>query len=582
MSVRAVGRYQWLPHQGKWEIEATPDVMIRIKRIFPRVDGTCRGTVTVTGTVEVARDLEMLVGRHPLHANAADRKRLRDMANAHRRAEAAVDRLRAGQPLDVEPGPGWVQPAIALRPSQRIARDLVWASGGVLIADELGAGKTFTSLALLEQPQARPALAVTYAGVMPQQWRKELRKFYPSLTSIEVKTGDLHSLKVHGRTADLIVMNYAKLHKWQYVLKDLVRTVIFDEVQELRRADSNRYKAAVTVSHAASFRAGLSNTPIFNYGGSEIFNIVDALRPGALGSREEFAREWCNSNSLNVKSMVDNSAGLNAHLIKSGLLLRRDYEELGIELPPALPIEQHVPSDPAVLRRLRGNAVELARLILDQSADPRERWSAAGRFDYLVRQQTGIGKAPFVADFVELLLQSQQRILLLGWHHACYRIWIERLKHYRPRLYTGKQSNAQKAEAVEAFLHGDCRVLIMSVRSGAGIDGLQEAASTLVFGEIDWSPGPHKQAIGRLRRPGQTKPTLAYFCVTDSGSDPVMLETLDLKQLQASGILDPVSGDADGDMSPVEQHVERYEQIKRIAADLLAADASGAPSRRSA
>ena len=62
---------------------------------------------------------------------------------------------------------------------------------------------------------------------------------------------------------------------------------------------------------------------------------------------------------------------------------------------------------------------------------------------------------------------------------------------------------------------GRSRVLIMSLRSGAGIDGRQDVVSTLVFGELDWSPGPHKQAIRRARRPGQPKRCRAYFGTTD-------------------------------------------------------------------
>ena len=89
-------------------------------------------------------------------------------------------------------------------------------------------------------------------------------------------------------------MNYAKLAKWQHDLKGVVRTVIFDEVQELRREESERYKAAATIAGAATYRVGLSGTPIYNYGG-EIHNVIDVLRPGALGSRQEFAREWCHT-----------------------------------------------------------------------------------------------------------------------------------------------------------------------------------------------------------------------------------------------------------------------------------------------
>lgn len=566
MTARVVGQYRWLP-AGLWEVEATPDVMIRIKRIFPRVAATTRGTVTLTGTLEVARDLEWLLDRWPMKASMEDRRRLRSMAGEHRDAERAVQHVLSGGALTIGAGPGWVSPTVPLREYQRTARDLVWATGGVCVADELGAGKTFTGLALLEQPQARPALAVTLTGAMPKQWRRQLAKFYPDLTSIEVKTGPIHSLQRRGRTADLIVMNYAKLAKWQHHLKGVVRTVIFDEVQELRREDSDRYKAAATIAGAATYRVGLSATPIYNYG-AEIYNIVDVLRPGALGSRQEFAREWCHTSGLDTKTRVYDPLALRSHLTSQGLLLRRTLEEVGIEIPPIIPIEQSVPSDPKVLSEIEGNAVALARLILDQSANPRERWSAAGQFDWMMRQHTGIAKAPFVADFVDLILQSERRVLLLGWHHAVHDIWAERLRVHRPAMYTGRETNRQKERSLADFMEDRSRVLIMSLRAGAGIDGLQEVVNTLVFGELDWSPAVHKQAMGRPGRPGQTKPVRAYFCTTDYGSDPILLETLDVKSMQADGL---ITGTGDGVAKSVPQGMtpERYEQIKRLAAHFL-------------
>ena len=46
---------------------------------------------------------------------------------------------------------------------------------------------------------------------------------------------------------------------------------------------------------------------------------------------------------------------------------------------------------------------------------------------------------------------------------------------------------------LDDFIDGDARVLMMSLRSGAGLDGLQEVSHTAVFGELDWSPGVHRQ-----------------------------------------------------------------------------------------
>jgi SNF2 family DNA or RNA helicase len=94
-------------------------------------------------------------------------------------------------------------------------------------------------------------------------------------------------------------------------------------------------------------------------------------------------------------------------------------------------------------------------------------------------------------------------------------------------------------EAKEAFVRGDSPVLILSLRSGAGLNGLQESASSIVFGELDWSPGVHEQCIGRLHRHGQSRSVAAYFLIADDGADPVIAEALGLKREQVEGIRDP-------------------------------------------
>ena len=93
--------------------------------------------------------------------------------------------------------------------------------------------------------------------------------------------------------------------------------------------------------------------------------------------------------------------------------------------------------------------------------------------------------------------------------------------------------------------------------------------STLVLGELDWSPGPHKQGIERARRPGQTKRVRAYFCTTDHGSDPVMLETLDVKSMQSQGLIEG-GADCAAQPPPEKMTPECYTQIKQLAARVVA------------
>lgn len=79
----------------------------------------------------------------------------------------------------------------------------------------------------------------------------------------------------------------------------------------------------------------------------------------------------------------------------------------------------------------------------------------------------------------------------------------------------------------------------MSLRSGAGLDGLQSVSRTVVFGELDWAYGVHEQAEGRVHRDGQKDPVMAYYLTASAGSDPVVMDALGIKRGQLEGIRDP-------------------------------------------
>ncbi|WP_301123466.1 SNF2-related protein [Mycolicibacterium fortuitum] len=552
MSGRVVGTLRHIPGKPKtdsaaavmsqWEITAEPDIMIRLKRIMPAIRTTRAAAIYLSDTESTGRELEWILSRWNFEMTPKDRAHLQRRADADREREQSVEAILAGT-ANVTARQGWLTSQIPLRDCQRVAADLARTSTSLLLGDQLGGGKSATALAILEDPSARPALAVIKTG-LGGQWLRELEKFYPQLNGYELRTtkADEEFPKLCGPDGeiayDLILVNYAKLAAYRHHLAGKVRSVIFDEAHELRRPDSKRYEAAAHIASEANVRLGLTATPVWNFGG-EIFSVMDALNQGCLGQRSEFIREWCGGSSPSSgsgtmsKVSVDNAEGLRAHLKSRGLFLRRTLEEMGIRVPGALPIEHVVPSDTAKYQQLSGNAVEMAKLILSQDASNAEKWRTAAELDWRLRQATGIAKAPYVGEFVRMLLDSQEKVLLFGWHRAVYDLWVDQLKEFKPVLYTGSESGAAKARSIEEFTNGDSRVLIISLRAGAGIDGLQHVCSTLVFGELDWSPGVHAQCVGRLDRIGQANQVLAYYCVSTDGSDPVILDTLNVKAMEA-------------------------------------------------
>lgn len=525
-------------NDGLWVLDAEPHVALRLKRMFGRARANRAGAIELRATDETAADIEWFLSRYPLDANDLTMRRLKVAATQHRESIAAAERIMGGERLRFD-----LEPAREPRVAQLEAADLCLTTGRLLLADALGGGKSFTGLLLLRHPDALPALVVCPTH-LTHQWLGELALSFPGLRGHILRTGTPYDISrtraMKGHQPDVIITTYAKLAGWAKHLAGGIRTVIFDEAQELRHHGTDKYFAAGLIADRAYFKIELTATPVYNYGG-EAFNLLHIIATDALGTREEFTREW-GAEISNGRVMVHQPRALGTYLREQRLLLARSDEELGIDRQKPLQIPHTLDADKKVITAESAGVSELARLILSGEGTREDRWRAAGEIDWRMRRATGLAKAPYVAAFVRLLLESEDKVLLFGWHRDVYACWTEIFEAADVGyvLYTGSESSARKEVAKHRFLTDPrTRVMVMSLRSGAGLDGLEQRCRVAVFGELDWAPGMHSQCIGRLNRNNQPHQVLAYFLTCDSGSDPAIMEVLGIKRGQAEPIRDP-------------------------------------------
>lgn len=516
-----------------FKVSARPHVRMMMKRLFGRSRGL-HGDLAFRISDESCRDLHWFTRRYPLEFSSEARKRmLRGKREYEKRTEAAA-RILAGQ---YEASDKFEEMALPPRPYQEKAAMLCLTTKTLLVVDELGLGKTVTGIAMLRERKTLPALVVAPPHLC-EQWKDQLAKFMPQYSVEVVKTVKYYDL---DPWPDVIVCSYYRLHGWADHLADRIETVIFDEVQELRIPTSQKYQASKYVGQNATYTMGLSATPIYGYGG-EIFWVYNAMCEGLLGSWEEFKREWCREmyGDRNKAQLLEPDA-FGEYVRDQGWMVRRTRADVGRELPPLSRVTQTVSSDTKVLEAARTSALALAKVIVSQNASSEDRFHAAGQLDMKMRHATGVAKAPFVAAFADMLLESSpdEPLVMFGWHRDVYGIWAEALKKYNPVWHTGRESGAQKRKSLKAFTSGDSRLMFMSLRSGSGVDGLQHVCCRYVIGELDWSPGVLEQCGGRLDRDGQTKPVFGYFPVCENGSDPLMVDLLGLKRAQVEGLRDP-------------------------------------------
>jgi SNF2 family DNA or RNA helicase len=313
------------------------------------------------------------------------------------------------------------------------------------------------------------------------------------------------------------------------------------------------------LAQQADFCMGLSATPIYNYGG-EMHSVLDVLTRGEVGSRVEFMAEWGNGN----EAIADPKA-FGHYVREEGLMLRRTRAEVGREIPKVQQVVHKVDADLVALEEVSDRVAALARIILGKTAEAvkGERMRASEEISWRLRQATGVAKAPYVAEFVHMLAESEKKVVIFGWHKEVYSIWKDKLRYLNPAFFTGDETPAKKEESKKKFLLDPaCRVMVLSLRAGQGLDGLQSVCRTVVFGELDWSPGVHEQCVGRIARDGQAQPVMAYYLVSDYGADPVMADVIEAKEQQVLGIRDP-------NATLIERAQVDPERIRKLAADYL-------------
>ncbi len=526
--------YGTIEHDKKrrtFAIRCAPHVAIRLKRIFAKIATYEFGTLHLSATTENARDLEWFLERYPMDLKCPEV--IAELSSQHKERTLLIDQLLAGQQLRQ-----FIM-KLPARDYQALAANMWVTAGGLLLADDVGLGKTATAIAGLTDSRLLPSLIVCLTH-LPMQWENEIHKF-TDLTVHRLKQASPYDITKYNKGAfpDVVISNYHKLSGWAETIAPCVKSIVFDECQELRHTGSNKYMAAKHIADSVDWRLGLSATPIYNYGG-EMFNVLDVLTPGALGTWDEFSREWV-AYQFGDKPKIKDPKAFGLYARESGLMLRRTRIEVRRELPEITVVPHSIDCDEHIIDKMKGKAIELAKLILQQKQDYRgQKMQAAGEFDLRMRQVTGIAKAPYVCEFVKFLIEeSDEPVVLFGWHREVYEIWLEKLKQFNPVMYTGSETATQKEASKQAFLKGQSKVLIISLRSGAGLDGLQEICHIAVFGELDWSPGVHEQCVGRIHRDGQDEPVIAYYLMSESGSDPIMSDVLGIKKQQIEGVRDP-------------------------------------------
>ncbi|MEK0319787.1 MAG: DEAD/DEAH box helicase [Nitrosopumilus sp.] len=424
---------------------------------------------------------------------------------------------------------------------------LLKSSGNALLADEMGLGKTVETLSYIAtEKQTFPVLVVAPLVTLTN-WQREIQKFLKkksrngrileseSPSVFLIRTGKSKELP----KVDIYVINYELLLKRNNDLAKLgIRTLVCDEVQNLRSKTTQKYKAIKKLAALPSvlYRIGLSGTPIYNRG-SEIWPIIDILKPGLLGSFKEFCEYFCYVNDKGKAIVLENKRASLRHELQKHVMLRRKKSDVLKELKDKVRYKEIIAADTDYyLEELD----KIWKKLEDEQKNAETEFSKSAAYQRAIqseRQIAGVAKLPHVINFVKNIMEIEESVVVFCHHRLIHTLLHKSLQEFSPVAIIGGQTDSFRQSQIDKFQNGESKLMIAGLRAGnVGINLTR--AKYVIFAELDWSPAIHRQAEDRLHRIGQKNTVFAYYLIGNGTLDDHVADILVDKSFEIDAIMD--------------------------------------------
>jgi len=354
-------------------------------------------------------------------------------------------------------------------------------------------------------------------------------------------------------------------HRW-----DLV---IVDEAHKVKSERGATYRFIERIER--DFILLLTATPLQN-DLRELYNLVTLLRPGQLGTWQEFKGEHLVAGDHRQPRDPD---GLRALTHEVMIRTRRASVALDLDLPPRRPRHPEVRLTRAeadlyertteFLRRLyregfiqpaereevddgtrrkqptkkgilqlavihlrqrlcsssRALAESLEHLALGEHVSPEYRTIAR----QLAKRAQGIKTHAKLDVLTTVLKETPDRVVVFSDHRPTIQLIEERVRKLgrQPIVYWGSHSTADRDKRIRAF-HADETSVLIATRAGSEGRNLQ-FCNVLVNYDLPWNPMVVEQRIGRLHRIGQKREVHIVNLAAAGTIESYILQLLDQK-----------------------------------------------------
>lgn len=399
---------------------------------------------------------------------------------------------------------------MTLYPYQQRGVDFLLGGERRYLADGMGLGKTVQTLAALRQREVRNVLVLCPASAR-DNWHDQYHEW--------LGAGAFRTLGIESYASRPLRTESLRASDWD--------ALVLDEAHYLKNHRAQRTRRALRLAKGVPVVYPLSGTPMPNHPG-ELWPIFNALWPESMAPNVRTHARWFRHFCVFVNTRygprvvgVRNGAELRAML--ADVMLRRQLEDVGIQLPPLRVTMHMLPNDSTFTAALEEAGVDSRALVERIEAEEDLDEASMSR----LRRLGGLYKAPRIARILEEELDDHQyhKIVVMYHHREVGQLLREKLGLFGVVGIDGSSSRTQRREAVESFVHGTPRVFVAQQQSAGEALNLQ-VATELVLVEPAWSPDANRQAIKRIHRIGSEHPCRARVFGVAGTLDAAVMRTV--------------------------------------------------------
>ncbi|HEY0323593.1 MAG TPA: SNF2-related protein [Pyrinomonadaceae bacterium] len=406
---------------------------------------------------------------------------------------------------------------------------------GGCLADDMGTGKTVTTLAFLQSLKERGLAKKASLLVVPRSlifnWEREAARFTPRLRILNHATPERTEDISDFDDYDLVLTTYGLLRRDVEILMHYdFNYLILDEAQAIKNPLAETAKAVRLLRGA--HRLTLTGTPVEN-NTLELWSQFAFLNPGLLGNVEYFREEF----STPIERKGDERAAQFLRKMVYPFILRRTKDQVAKDLPPRTERQMVCDMEPAQ-RKLYNEKRDYYRALLLKLIEDEGINNARFRVLEGLLRLRQICNHPRLAVKTfrgssakfELLLETMETLRAEGHKALVFSQFVGMLKLLQSELkkrripfsYLDGQTR-DRQQRVDAFQTDEIIPFFLISLKAGGVGLNLTAADYVIHIDPWWNPAVEMQATDRTHRIGQDKPVFIYkLIVRDSVEEKIL------------------------------------------------------------